>query len=390
MTATLWTSAETTPAAPLRRRWWRIALVVLGVIAAAVLRGRGGQGGGSTAAYHPDNPTALGAQAVARVLAARGVEVLVAEGEPALLRATIDGDTTVVVTNSADLRESTLATFASAAGAAERVVLVRPERRVVRALTPTVAMQETYHAQNALVSTCDTPDVRPGERLSRSQSEYQDLRASTRCFVNDEYAVYLTTVGPGLREVVLIGSTDVITNERTAQVENGAVALRALGHSARLVWYVPDLRDVPPSAAGGDESFAPPWWGPMLLLSGIAALALFWWRGRRFGRLVTEPLPVVVRAVETTESRGRMYRKARDSERAGTVLREATTRRLAAYLGLPAGTAPDLVAQAVAAATGRPLDETRWLLWGQPPRTDTDLLDVAARLAALEKEIRHS
>ena len=321
MTATLWTSAETTPAAPLRRRWWRIALVVLGVIAAAVLLGRGGQGGGSTAAYHPDNPTALGAQAVARVLAARGVEVLVAEGEPALLRATIDGDTTVVVTNSADLRESTLATFASAAGAAERVVLVRPERRVVRALTPTVAMQETYHAQNALVSTCDTPDVRPGERLSRSQSEYQDLRASTRCFVNDEYAVYLTTVGPGLREVVLIGSTDVITNERTAQVENGAVALRALGHSARLVWYVPDLRDVPPSAAGGDESFAPPWWGPMLLLSGIAALALFWWRGRRFGRLVTEPLPVVVRAVETTESRGRMYRKARDSERAGTVLR---------------------------------------------------------------------
>jgi hypothetical protein len=128
----------------------------------------------------------------------------------------------------------------------------------------------------------------------------------------------------------------------------------------------------------------------MLLLLAFTAAAAFWWRGRRFGRLVVEPLPVTVRAVETTESRGRMYHKARDSERAAAVLREASSRRLAAYLGLPPGTHADVVAQAVAAATGRPLDHTRWLLGGPPVATDTDLLDLAARLAALEKEIRRS
>jgi len=388
VTTTLWRTDAVTEDKP-GRRWLRIALVAALVIGAAYLLGRGGPTG-SSAAYHPNNPTAGGAQAVARVLAAHGVEVIVAEGQAALLRAPIDGDTTVVVAETTALREVTMQALATAAGPAERLVLVRPERRVVRALTPGVAMQEVAHAQNALVSTCDTPDVRPGERLSRSQSQYRDARATASCYVNDGYAVYLVTSGPGLHEVVLIGSTDTITNDRTAQVENGALALRALGHSARLVWYVPDLRDVPPTAAEQTETFTPVWWGPMILLLAFTAGAVFWWRGRRFGRLVLEPLPVVVRAVETTESRGRMYHKARDSHRAGAVLRDASGRRLAAYLGLPRGTSAEVVAQAVAAATGRPLDQTRWLLGGPPVATDTDLLDLAARLAALEKEIRRS
>ncbi len=399
MTTPLWSDpgaeavgAETSAAAPARpaRRWGRVALVIAVVLGAAVLIGRAGATGASSAAYHPSNPTANGSQALARVLAARGVSVIVAEGDDALHRAGIDQDTTIVVTNTSELRETTLNTLAIAAAAAERLVLVRPERRVVRALTPNVSMQERPRAQNALVSSCDTPDVRPGERLTRSQAEFADARATTSCYVNDGYAVYLATSGPGLPSVILIGSTDTVTNERADEVENGALALRALGHSGRLVWYVPDLRDVPPTAAAQEQDFSPPWWGPMVLLLLMAALAAFWWRGRRFGRLVVEPLPVVVRAVETTESRGRMYLKARDSNRAGAVLRAASRRRLAAYLSLPSGTTTDAVAQAVSAATRRPLEEIRWLLAGVPVATDTELLDLAVRLAALEKEIRRS
>lgn len=391
MTTTLWSGAQTAVSARTGgRRWWRIALVAAIVIGAALLLGRSGQAVGSTAAYHPNNPTAGGSQAIARVLAARGVEVIVAEGEGALLHAPIDGDTTVVVTNTSDLREDTVASLIHAAGKAERLVLVRPERRVVRAIAPTVSMEEAPHGQDALISTCDTADVHRDDRLTRSQSQYRDSRAVSSCFVNDGYAVYLTTSAAGLSDLVLIGSTDTISNARTAQSDNGAVALRALGHSARVVWYVPDLRDVPPSSAAQTESFTPRWWGPMLLLLLFTALAAFWWRGRRFGRLVVEPLPVVVRAIETTESRGRMYHKARDSARAGAVLRDASRRRLAAYLGLAKSTPPDLLAEAVASATGRQLNEIRWLLDESLPQTDPALLDLAARLAALEKEIRRS
>ena len=62
------------------------------------------------------------------------------------------------------------------------------------------------------------------------------------------------------------------------------------------------------------------------------------WRGRRLGPLVVEPLPVVVKAVESTQGRGRLYRRVRDRAHAAEILRAATARRLAARLGCPRGT----------------------------------------------------
>ena len=58
------------------------------------------------------------------------------------------------------------------------------------------------------------------------------------------------------------------------------------------------------------RSIAPSWFQPGLVLGTSAVVLLCLWRGRRLGRLVPEPLPVIVRAVETTKSRGRMYRKS--------------------------------------------------------------------------------
>ena len=40
------------------------------------------------------------------------------------------------------------------------------------------------------------------------------------------------------------------------------------------------------------------------------------WKGRRLGPLVAEQLPVVVRASETVEGRGRLYRSRRARDRA--------------------------------------------------------------------------
>jgi hypothetical protein len=104
-----------------------------------------------------------------------------------------------------------------------------------------------------------------------------------------------------------------------------------------------------------------------------------------------------VRAVETTESRGRLYRRARDAARAGATLQLASRTRLADYLGLPRpspwissrGTDQALVS-AVAAASGRRVDEVGALLLGPPPDRDDHLLGLAAELAALEKEVRRS
>ena len=51
---------------------------------------------------------------------------------------------------------------------------------------------------------------------------------------------------------------------------------------------------------------------PGLWIAGATVVALLLWRVRRLGPLVTEPLPVIVKAIETARSRGRLYRKAGD------------------------------------------------------------------------------
>lgn len=375
---------------PVRRRVIRGAVIVLVVLAVGVLLVWSRPTGVSDAAYHPENPSFRGSRAVARVLDGNGVRVVVAEGEQELRSAGIDGDTTIVVSNSADLREATTRNLEQLARSAERLVLVNPERAVVRALVPAVTMR--VQGRTDIVNGCDTADARPSERLGRSLTEYR-LTGATRCYAtSDDYAVYLRTSTAQLREVVLVGSTDIISNDRVAEADNAALALRVLGHSGKLVWYVPDLRDLPIATTPSSrrDSIYPPWWSSAVLLLGCTVGALMWWRGRRFGRLVPEPLPVVIRATETTESRGRMYRKARDSARASSVLREATVRRLTAYLGLGSGSDPQALATAVAANTGRSLDEVHWLLHGAPVDTDPALLELANDLARLEKEIRRS
>ena len=143
------------------------------------------------------------------------------------------------------------------------------------------------------------------------------------------------------------------------------------------------------STAAGDPSVWPPWTTPAiaLLLAAVVLLALA--RGRRLGRLVREPLPVVVRAIETTESRGRLYRRAGDRSRAAAVLRAGAADRLAHRLAVGRGAGPDAVVHAASRATGRPPAEVADILFGPAPPDDAALIHLAQQLTDLEERVRH-
>jgi hypothetical protein len=111
------------------------------------------------------------------------------------------------------------------------------------------------------------------------------------------------------------------------------------------------------------------------------------WRGSRLGKLVPEPLPVVVRAAETQEGRARLYRQASARGRAGATLRTAALRRLAARVAAPAGTAPRQVVALVAAATGRDETALRSTLLGPEPSTDGELVTLADELDAVQNDL---
>ena len=195
---------------------------------------------------------------------------------------------------------------------------------------------------------------------------------------------YLTASLPSGATLRVIADNQLVTNATLAQQGAAALAVRALGHHREVVWFDADYRDVTSLWDSPDL----PRQLPVLVLLSLAVLAaLAGVRGRRMGRLVPDPLPVVVRSTETTLGRGHLYRRAHDHAHAAEVLRAGTLARLRPRLGLPRHCETALVAQAAARVTGLPETYLDQLLAGHPPHDNQALTDLAAQLDHLESEV---
>ena len=193
-------------------------------------------------------------------------------------------------------------------------------------------------------------------------------------------------------DTLLLGADQALTNDQVLRADNAAVALRLLGQSPRLVWYVPDSADLLGEDGVGLRTLLPRWIQPGLVLGLLALVLLVVWRGRRFGALATEPLPVVVRAAETTRSLGRLYRRSGDRQHAAESLRRAARARLAERLRLGTTTPADVVVREVARRTDRREDALAALLGpdGDVPSSDRALITLAEDLAELDREVRRT
>jgi len=129
---------------------------------------------------------------------------------------------------------------------------------------------------------------------------------------------------------------------------------------------------------------------PVELQLAFAVLALALSQGRRFGPVVTEHLPVVVRAAETTEGRARLYRRAGARGRAAQNLRAASAARIVPLVGHQRGADRDAVTSAVASRTGRTASEVDAVLYGAAPVDDAALVRLADELDTLERMVRRT
>jgi hypothetical protein len=114
------------------------------------------------------------------------------------------------------------------------------------------------------------------------------------------------------------------------------------------------------------------------------------WRGRRFGPLVAERLPVTVRASETTEGRARLYARSRDALHAADRLRIGGLRRVARTLGLGPGASAIEISDAAAERLGWDSAVVRAILIDEVPATDAELVDLHDRLQILERAAREA
>ena len=191
--------------------------------------------------------------------------------------------------------------------------------------------------------------------------------------------------------MTVVGSADFMTNSGLLKQGNAALAMNLAGAQPRVIWYAP--QHIEGESSGGATIFdlIPDRVTWIVLQLCLVVLLVALWKGRRIGPLVAEQLPVVVRASETVEGRGRLYRSRRARDRAADALRTATLQRLLPRLGLGPNADPRGHRRRPSrSASARIRRSSRHTLFGPPPATDTDLVNLAHALDDIERQVAQS
>jgi hypothetical protein len=375
------TGPPASPGAPRRRRsivgWAAIAValvVVVGFGALITPRPSASQG-----TLDPRSTGADGARALVRILEQHGVTVDIVSDPVAAHDALEKTPSTLWLPDNPAL---TVADLLALSKQAAGTVVGDPAARSARVLFGATL---AGYGGGTVLPGCAVPaaqragDVAPGILFRTTDP------GTTSCYLDGDAAGMLTRTD-GTRQDTIVDGTRLFTNERLGENGNAALAINLLGARATLVWLIPDA-GVNAGAAPTLAELTPGWVTPLVVLGFATALAAALWRGRRFGPLVAERLPVTVRASETAEGRAHLYSRAADPAHAFDLLRAAGTRRLARALGLGRRASATEVADAAASLTGVPRAEAYALLVDAHPGDDRALIDLTTRLYALENAV---
>ncbi|MFJ2189459.1 DUF4350 domain-containing protein [Kitasatospora sp. NPDC087861] len=373
-----------------RARWYLVVLAVLLIGATAVAAI------GQDRRYPPLDPRSYdrdGAHAVLALLEHQGLKTDLTTdptGHPT------GADTLVLpepdLLSPAELR-------AVAAARHSRLVLIAPGPAALSALAPGIRSSEEdggppYASVRSTAAQCSLTEAVRAGTAGIGGMLYTNGSRGEGCYPRGHGYPLVSTPAVG-GDVIVLGTGAFLHNEELAKDGNAALALGLLGSQPHLTWHLPDYT-APLAQGTRDKTFGdyvPDGWRWAGYQLAIAAVLTALWRGRRLGPVISENLPVVVRAAETTEGRARLYRRAKARGRAAEALRRATAHRLAPALGVPlqAGEPdPDTLCAAVAdRLPEQPAGDVRALLFGPPPTDDAALLRLADDLDALERQVRN-
>ncbi|MBD7957198.1 DUF4350 domain-containing protein [Microbacterium sp. Sa4CUA7] len=334
-------------------------------------------------ALDPDSAGPGGARALVEVLRDEGLTVDVVRDRAAAERAVAAGPATLVIGDTTPLDDATLGEVALLG---DDVVLVDPRSRDLRVLVD----------GSAAAGVGDDVIAEPGCALPAAQraggilpgAVFRGAPGVTACYPSGEGDALLVTTRDE-RSLAALDAVDLFANAHLADNGNAALAVNLLGAHPRVVWYLPSLAD----GALTDSSptlgaLTPDWVTPSLVVLAAAGVTAALWRARRFGPLVSENLPVTVRAAETTEGRARLYARSRDTVHVADQLRYGALDRLARDLGLGPTAAAEETADAAAARLGMDRARVRGILIDDRPTTDAELVRLADALQHLETAVR--
>ena len=343
-------------------------LLVLALVLLAVVAGSGPRGVLDPDGYDPD-----GAHALAVLLKQQGVDVVRTVDVPTTVQQASQ-DTTVFVPVPSLLSTDELHALGAVPGA---LVVTEAGPKALAALGTTVHLTGLDDTKDRDPQCGDAVALNAGRALTGGFA--YEAAGDSGCYPVGAGSSLLTA-----GSLTLLGAADALTNKHLDQQGNAALGIGLLGQHARVLWLVPS----PTRAAFGTrpvkspDELLPHWVHLVRWQLFVAACVLALWRGRRLGRVVLEQLPVVVRASETVEGHGRLYRAAGARGTAAEGLRESARRTLT-RLAHGGRMTPEVLTDLVATRSGRDAGAVRLLLYGPTPTDDAALVQLARDLDSL-------
>ena len=385
------------------RRWRAPAATVAVSLAGGVVIALLGAGPAATGQLDPRDVGPAGAHALAALHAGQGKHVSRVDNVTAALAQAREPGTAVVIADPGRIASSSLPRLSAAPA---DLLIIAPSRDALAALAPGVT-QAAVADVASYPPRCSWPGAQlagpadMGGLLFRSPA-----RGGWRCYPAGRAAATqragtkpsqgappsagyasLVRYQRGGRIITVLGTGSPLTNLDLGNNGNAALALNLLASDARIVWLMPGPAAGTGARSGSVYGLIP---RPVYLVIAELAVALVLaalWRMRRFGPLVFEPLPVLVRASETAEGHGRLYRSRRARGRAAAALRSASVARITTRTGLPQTASPEAVCRELARRTGRGEGEIHAMLFGPAPGDDAALVKLASDLDALEGQV---
>jgi hypothetical protein len=361
-------------------RW--VALAVAAIVAVAALSTyltAPRQGG----LLDPDSTATDGAHALVTLLRDGGVEVTAASDIDAVRRAARP-DRLIVVAQTLYLSDD--AVLDELARLPGDLLLVEPSVKTRERLAPAIRLDgaSSFGAH----PDCDLREAeRAGDVAFGLADAYRAVGDTplTRCY--DGVLVRYARDG---RTVTVVGAGTFLTNGGLLDAGNAALAMNLAGSRDHVIWYAPQRSEGESGGTASVSDLIPDSVGWVVWQLCLAVLLLAVWQGRRLGPLVADQLPVVVRASETVEGRGRLYRSRRARDRAADALRTAALQRLRPRLGLGPNADQHAVVQAAAARGGADPVRVGAALFGAAPTTDDELVALAVDLDTIERQVAQS
>ncbi len=341
--------------------------------------------------FAPDNAREGGGRALAQVLAREGVTIRFTRSIEEAQRWATEGTTLLIAYDpspAAKLYRDLLETDAD-------VVVTSPLDNLIDAVAwkarMSLGLANAPSQPEPVEAQCELPAALAagtftswGTGLDLYDDNGMDIPEGVSGCFPAAWGYHLVHIQNEGRTISVLDDSLAWSNHRITEQGNAALALHLLGQNTELIWLIP--QDVP-SVSPDSGPALPLRFQLAAAIAALTAVFLAGWQIRRMGPLISERLPVLVKASETTRGRAKLYRANKSYGRAAAALRAGTAQRLGARLGLSDSSGRQALVMAISQATQRDQNEVFDLFYGPAPHNDFDLVHLAQRLDDLEREM---